>query len=143
LNITIQSTDTEALIRIERHDSEQFVDYAVTASLRGESVANSSVVLLHPQEFVHALRQFEITRSGTATLTGSEDFSLTVEPDGKMGHAWIDFHLARRLYAFSHQSGRGRTGQISLSGSFPVSGEFVRQLVQDFAELLKDEIHMG
>jgi hypothetical protein len=143
LNITIQSTDAEALIRIERQDSEQFVDYAVTASLRGESVTNKSVFLLHPQEFVRALRQFETTRSGTANLSGSEDFSLTVEPDGGMGHAWVSFHLARRLYAFSHQSGRGRTGQISLSGSFPVSGEFVRQLAQDFAELLRDETHAG
>lgn len=133
--LTIQSIAKNASIQIERREFEQFVNYAVTASFHGERVANEGVVFTHTSAFVKSLEVFERSRTGSALLEGTEECKLTIEADGQMGHAWLTFQVARTLHAFSAQTGRGRSGRIVLSGSFPVSGDFIGQLVHDFTEL--------
>ncbi len=137
-SITIQSTDKNASIYIERRDFEQFTDYVVTAMFRGERVTNEGVFFTSPETFLRALEMFERSRVGSAMLDGTEDCTLTIEADGQMGHAWLTFQVVRVLHAFSPQTGRSRSGRIALSGSFPVSGEFIGQMVHDFAELFRE-----
>jgi len=134
-SLTILSTDKNASIQIERREFEQFVNYAVTASFHGERVTNEGVVFTHTSAFVRSLEVFERSRAGAPLLDGTEDCKLTIEADGQMGHAWLTFQVSRTLHAFSAQTGRGRSGRITLSGSFSVSGEFIGQLVFDFREL--------
>jgi len=136
-SITIHSTDRDDSVQIERQETEQFVDYVVTALFRGERVTCNGIVFTDTSAFVQALELFERTRSGSAVLEGSEDCRLTVEADGRMGHAWLRFQVARTLYAFSPQTGGSRLGQITLRGSFAISGEFITQIVHDFAKLFR------
>jgi hypothetical protein len=115
------------------------VDYIVTAVYRGERLTSKGVIFMAPATFVGALEVFERTRTGSAILEGSDHCRLVLEADGRMGHAWLTFHVARTLYAFSPQTGRSRSGEITLRGSFAVSGEFIRQIAHDFAELFREE----
>jgi hypothetical protein len=92
-------------------------------------------------DFVRALRAFEQNREGSVRLDGTEDCWLVVEADGKMGHAWLTIQVARMLYSVSPETGRSKSGRISLSGSFPIPGEMIAQTVRDFAELFAEHAH--
>ena len=72
-SITIHSTDRDDSVQIERQETEQFVDYVVTALFRGERVTCKGIVFTDTAAFVQALELFERTRSGSAVLEGSED----------------------------------------------------------------------
>ncbi len=54
-SLTIQNTDKNASIQIERREFEQFVICAVTASFHGERVTNEGVVFTHASAFVQSL----------------------------------------------------------------------------------------
>ena len=138
--MTVHGSDKDSFIKIEKRASEYPV-YRVSASLRGHTVRNSHIVLEHPERFLAALQEFERARSGRAELIGSEDFKLTVEPDGVMGHAWMKFFVAKGIHEFSGQTGRSRSGRISIEGSFALSGGFVSQFVRDFENLLSESTH--
>ena len=88
--MTVHGSDKDNFIKIEPRGLEYPV-YRVSASLRGHTVRNSGIVLVHPHKFLTALQEFERLRSGMVTLRGSEDFRLTIEPDGVRGHAWLSF----------------------------------------------------
>jgi hypothetical protein len=133
--MTVHGSDKDNFIKIEPRGLEYPV-YRVSASLRGHTVRNSGIVLVHPHKFLTALQEFERLRSGMVTLRGSEDFRLTIEPDGVRGHAWLSFFLAREIYQFSGQTGRSSSGRISIEGSFALSGDFISQFVRNFATLL-------
>ena len=136
-SIVIQSTDKNASINIERREYEQFTNYAITGSFDSERVANEGVVFTGTAAFLQALEAFDRSRAGSAILEGTEDCQLKIEADGKSGHAWLTFVVARTIYASSPQTGRSKSGRIVLSGSFPVAGEFIGQLVRDFSQLFK------
>ncbi|HZF00494.1 MAG TPA: hypothetical protein VE344_01220 [Methylomirabilota bacterium] len=136
--VLIHSTDKTASIQIERLDYEHFTNFAFTVSFGGERVTNESVVFTGISDFIQSLQRFERSRAGSALLDGTEDCRVSVEADGQAGHAWLAFQVARTLTAVSQQTGRSRLGRITLSGSFPVPGEFIAQMVHDFSELLME-----
>jgi hypothetical protein len=136
----IRSTEAEDWLQFERHDYDRFTEYAVTACLDGEQLTNDEVCIGDIDQFLRDLALFETRRSGKASLSGTDDFSITVEPDGHSGHAWVTFALSKRLRAHSHQSGRLRDGVASIRGSFTVHGEFIAQMLRDFTELFRDDV---
>lgn len=140
MRVTIYSTDKQDWLRFQRRNYEQFTEYSVTAHLSGEQLTNDEVCIGRIDEFLHDLSLFEARRTGTASLSGTEDFSVTVTPDGHSGHAWITFVLSKRLRTHSHQSGRLADGVASIRGSFPVPGEFITQMFHDFTQLFKNDI---
>ena len=138
--MTIYSAGKKEWLQFERRDYEQFSEYSVTARLDGEQLTNDEVCIGDIGQFLRDLSLFEARRAGSARLSGSEDFSVTIEPDGHKGHAWLTFSLSKSLRAHSHQSGQIRDGEASIRGSFPVSGEFIAQMLHDFTELLRNDV---
>src|SRR5262245_2140819 len=107
----------------------------MTASLDGQVVSNGEVYFTNTAEFERALAAFERTREGVAFLDGTEGCRIAIEPDGRAGHAWLDLQVARTLASSSPQTGRTRSGRITVAGGFAVAGDLVGQMVRDFARL--------
>jgi hypothetical protein len=134
--VSIRSADGRDVVRVMRHQSGDGEALALSATLDGETVANPDVVLIDAAGFLRALRTFEQSRRGSATLEGSEECRLSFAPDGHAGHAWLTFQVVRRLYTASAQTGHRASGQIMLAGGFAVAGDTIGQLVHDFAAVL-------
>src|SRR5262245_24644591 len=108
----IQGAESGDFISIDRRDREDagyhYSVFSITGSLRGQQVTNDSVMLLDSDGFPRLLTAFEKTRKGSCTLSGTEDFSLYIDADGRSGAAWLEFTVARIHILVSGRTGAGR-----------------------------------
>ena len=136
-DLFIQGLSPSEWIRFVRHDESSHTYFSIEASIEGERVLNHEVIFEPARAFLAGLERFDAHRSSTHSITGSEDFSFSIEPDGSSGQAWIAFTLSRILFTHSSKTGRLRDGFISLRGGFALDGERVSSTIKGFHELLR------
>jgi len=110
--------------------------YIVTASFHDRSLINDNIFLVEPRKFMEALANFEQLRKGSATLYGSEDFEMKLEPDGGSGSLWISVLLRKNFFTGpARANGRVKSGRITLEGGLSVDGEMMLSILQEFSKL--------
>jgi hypothetical protein len=135
----IQSDDRRSSVEIDRVDDDDGRHFfRVSARADGHALTNPHVFLERTATFVEQLETFERRRSGSVLLAGTEDFRFTIEPDGRSGAIWIHLVLNNYFVTGGDRTGHARSGKMSLDMGFPVAGEHVGALVQQFKELLAD-----
>ena len=142
-SLTLQSTDNNDSLRIERREFEPLVNYHVTASFLGEQVTNEDVVFIGTTAFLRSLAELETSRVGSAVLNSATGCKLMFQANGQMGRVWLTFQVERQLYTFNSEAWLNRYGRIELSGGFHVSAESIGQLVDAFTELFQHGARTG
>lgn len=120
-----------SFIQIERRDEDGYAIFDVMASIEGFAGRNRSVIFSGCAEFLSQLRDFDAKRHGMVTLTGTEEFQLSIATYDSAGHMRVDVRLCRH----SHQA-IPKMVVLKLEGGFVFDVEFANCLFRDLHELL-------
>ncbi len=132
----ISSFDRESFIQLDPCGQEGLPVVEVTACVSTEVVCNERVVLVRLSQTLRELEAFERSWSGGVALQGSEEFLLTLGPDGGNGDLWISLRVTRVLTTHSPRTGRAHSGKHLLEGGFSVPGSRVTSLFRDLRSMI-------
>lgn len=132
----IASYDRESFLELTASAEDGLPHVEVIACVDGEVVCNPSVVLVRASQSLRDLDSFLRSWQGTATLEGSEDFNLTLQPDGKAGDLWVGLRVSRVVYSRSPRTGKLRSGRHLLEGGFSIAGDRTTEMLHEMQRLL-------
>lgn len=132
--LRLSAHDGSAFIQLERRDIDGYAIFDIAAEIAEFKGRNHSVVLSKVADFLRQLDEFEISRRGTATLEGSEQFHLSIEALDTAGHIWVSYRLCRYVHTFSNRG----TIPLTLEAGFGFEAEFTIRLVKEFHGLLRN-----
>ena len=131
----INSSDATEYIEITRGSFDDPVDIDLQFEDKGFSGTNYNIFSMNIGVFLEDLVSLEASRSGKASLEGTEDFYITFKSDGHSGAIKIHFQIARYV-GHSIPTGVG-TFEYKISARFPVDGEHVGPITRGFQSMLK------
>ena len=132
----IASYDRESFLEVTANAEEGLPHIEVIACVDGEVVCNPSIVLVRTSQALRDLDALLRNWDRPMTLEGSEDFSLTLQPDGKAGDLWVGLRVSRIVYSRSPRTGKLRSGRHLLEGGFSVPGERTTEMLHEMQRLL-------
>ena len=129
--------------RISSYDRKSFIEFtplpdlssfsfAVLVSVQGREVRNDSLALGVPQ-FLRGLRTVERSWSGSATLTGTYDFHLTVSAV-RPSILWLSFSITDYIASIPHHDMPSM--RHILEAGFTVEEAPAHRLFSEFYDLL-------
>lgn len=130
----IRSDSVDSYIEIRSIEGDEYHHF-LKASLVSNTLENDYLVFTNSAQFITELRDLEKNRQGRASLVGTEDFEMVIEPDGGSGAIWLQLSLRKAFFTMKNRSGHVKAGNASLIGGFSVSGEFVAKILSDFSAL--------
>ena len=130
--------------RINSYDGQSFIEFTplpdlssisfeLLVSVQGRQVRNGSLALTGAPQFIPALRAVEQSWSGSATLTGTYDFHLTVSAL-RPSVVWLSFSITDYIAVISHHD--MPTMRHILEGGFTVEEAPAQRLFSEFYDLL-------
>jgi hypothetical protein len=128
---TITGLSGSDFIRIDALSGLRAAGFAVTAHVNNCTVTHDFIEVFPPAAFLADLREFERSRSGTATIQGSPHFTLTIGPYRTLGAAFLRFEIGDPQMFLCEAT----YGSLSFSAGFVIPGEFVSTALRDLESL--------
>jgi hypothetical protein len=130
--------------RFSSYDCQSFIEFAslpdlssisfdVLASVQGREVRNASLALTGAPQFLVALRAVEQSWSGSAVLTGTYDFHLTISAV-RPSVLWLSFSITDYIATVPHHDLSSM--RHILEAGFTVEEAPAHRLFSEFYELL-------
>lgn len=133
-HFTVRGTEPGQLIEFVATPEISGHSFDIAVSFGGYRVAVTSVTLF-ARSFLQDLASFEMSRVGTAKLTGTYDFEFEVATFESRGDALVSFCISDRLLLPT-----GKYGQCRLDGAFVVAGEHVAGILHGMERMFASDV---
>jgi len=128
LNMKFQSLHDSSYVEIERWDNDGIPFFAVSVRIADFVGHNGCVLFNNCQEFLRQLRVLDATRSGKVTLTGTEEFQLSIKALDGVGHLGVEVQVG---------DGHCWGTTVVLKGGFGFDTSLANDLFHQLYEMLR------